>query len=305
MIYILILILFSSLCQSQEESIAATRPTIIDSISNLPTSTEEIEQKFLNDAASANVCELTLAWGHSDNPHSYLTNNNLVGTGMGCNINQKAGVKISPQYWRLQVGLNGDYSRGGDSSRQNSGLNPVKFTGNETSIPSVINAYNAVMREEFKPIIKNHHVGFMRLVQYQWLKLFQYAEDSQMLQRCPMVQIKFKCVNRDLNNKIYQMRREAYTTTYPSHFKSKDLNEDYREELRVLNSFQPLKGCGLTENIESTPKSCDQVYSFNKKNALTPQCKQWLNYIDKLVPEKAMKTDKVIKIDYGKKLINH
>jgi hypothetical protein len=227
-----------------------------------------------------NKCQLHLGWGHSKNSHKYIKEINATGIGMGCNSGN-AGVgdlEKNSHWWRFQRGPNGSYAMSRYQGTQNGGLAPAIFEQDD---------YNLDSQSVF---LKNSFVGFMRLTQYHWLKLHEYAQSELLKSDCASVKITYDCVDGknkkfeysygDLDEKEYQKRITAWKKE--EKFKKEALNNKYKKELEILNRFEPLANCfGEGHEADPLPSKCDQEIIITKKTTLKKHCQDWIKSIDK------------------------
>jgi hypothetical protein len=238
-------------------------------------------------------CQLHLGWGHSGNSKNYLKDINATGIGMGCNSgNAGVGDLVKDNHWwRFQRGPNGSYDMANYQGTQNGGLAPVIFDTDDFG------------RSEKQVILKNSFVGFMRLTQYHWLKLHEYAQTQLLTSECENVKISFDCVDgtskkfkddswQDLDDVEYKKRISAWKN--PIKFSTAELNEKYKIELEILNRFKPLENCFAGELKEdSLPPSCDQEVIISTKEKMASHCEKWVKEIDK-IPQQSWSTDKAL-----------
>jgi hypothetical protein len=211
-------------------------------------------------------CQLMLGWGHTRQAKNLISGRGISGIGQGCN-DRECGVgelKDKDEFWRYQAGTNGLYAHKYFQGTQNSGLNPLILEG--------------LRHHKHSVSVKNSRLGFMRMTQYHWLKLHEYAMTKIKSDECSAVSIEFTCVASDMTNNELKSRLNAWQKKIESTENKKDLNLT-QEDLSVLNRIRPLGTC-FNDEKSSLPKSCGEKTEVTPGKELLPRCKAWLNMID-------------------------
>jgi hypothetical protein len=226
-------------------------------------------------------CQLYLGWGHTYMGHDYIKDINGCGIGMGCNSGV-AGVgdlKNKPNFWRFQRGSNGTWANYEYQGTQNGGLNPVLLDDKIDYGNNFSKIYN-----------KNSYLGFMRMTQYHWLKLKEYADQFLINKVCSDVKINFACVADDMQNDELNNRLNAWKKK----LKTEDYSEQLRSNIETMNRIEPLLGCfGEEVSPDALPTKCNDSLIVSADTKIANHCKSWVEEIDKL-PQHNWQTPKFL-----------
>ncbi len=216
-------------------------------------------------------CQIYLGWGHTHSSHEAIANtNSQCGIGMGCGSGE-AGVgdmAKKNEYWRFQRGTNGTYSNEYSQGTQHGGLNPVIFEPDANQ----------------EHLDRNSYLGFMRLTQYHWLQLYNYAAKELLNTQCSSVRIEFICANEDDDLNIVELtkRLTAYQNDLPVNLDN-ELDKKYQTELAIINRVAPLSNCfGDAKVVDALPTFCGEKIVIDPKTKIAPHCQKWVESIQKL-----------------------
>jgi hypothetical protein len=220
-------------------------------------------------------CQIYLGWGHGNVPENEIRRKapDASGIGMGCNTGKAGvgGLKDKPQYWRYQRGTNALWANYKYQGTQSGGLNPV-----------ILEKEDVEKKRITSLATKNSYVGFMRLLQYHWLQLKNYADDYLLGKTCREVKMMFNCFSGDLTDQELNRR---YTSWLKPVELEGEMKTKYEKELEIINRFTPLKNC--YQDLASIPMSCNEEFIVTSETKMNAHCGEWVKDISEIPQQNA------------------
>lgn len=224
-----------------------------------------------------NECTGRLVWGHGhDVERSVLTfqrQPNSCIAGIGCFVDSVGNVPGQ----RSQPGNNGTFM-GLLMAYSNGGMNPVlshqakKAREDHIKEATFADFEKAFLVREYgeKLVLEKtqevNAVGFMRLVQHQWIATIREGIRQMQDGPCGSVRIQFGCPSSNLDNNKYRKRMElAHSTTVRSETEGGEIRFQERWCGDVTISEIELE----TEDLFSIPKACEEDRQISKQDAQT------------------------------------